>query len=268
MTNKKREARARAGEGEGEGEERMASRLVFMVGSMLRETGQAMDRLGCTLMGNMAAAEMLSRHRPLMGIYERFPMKDPAAFVAPSASVIGNVTIGKGSSVWYSTVVRGDVNHVTIGENTNIQDACVVHCSRANLGGKVLPTLIGDNVTVGHGAVLHACTLKDESFVGMSATILDGATVETGAMVAAGALVTPGATVPSGELWAGVPAKKIRALVPEEREHILKSAANYAELAVHHAKETDKGFKEIYADIERRKEEMERTDDYDSHLVC
>ena len=237
-----------------------------MVGTMLRETGQAMDRLGCTLLGNMAPAEMLSRHRPIMGIYERVPKKDPTAFVAPSASVIGDVSIGKGSSVWYSAVVRGDVNHVRIGANTNIQDASVVHVSRANLGGKVLPTLIGDNVTVGHGAVLHACTLEDESFVGMSATILDGATVKSGAIVAAGALVTSGTVVPSGELWAGVPAKKIRALVPEEREHIMKSAANYAELAMHHAKETAKGFKEVYADIEKRKEDMERTDDYDSHL--
>ena len=137
-----------------------------------------------------------------MPLYDKLPRVATDAFVAPSASVIGDVQIGEKSSVWYNTVVRGDVNFVRIGKHTNIQDGSVVHVSKSNIGGAVLPTIIGDRVTVGHSAVLHACTLEDECLVGMGATVLDGAVIGTKSMVAAGALVSPGTKVPSGELWA------------------------------------------------------------------
>lgn len=242
------------------------SRSFYALGVVLRETGQAMDRLGCLVMGNMAPAEQLSRHRTVMSIFEKIPNISPKAFIAPSASVIGDVTIGERSSVWYNSVVRGDVNYVKIGSDTNIQDGSVVHVSRSNIGGAVLPTIIGDRVTVGHSAVLHACTLEDESFIGMGASILDGAVVGSKAMIAAGALVTPGTKVPSGELWAGVPAKYMRKLSDEELAHLKTSSTNYAELGHHHSVENAKSFDEILADIERRKEEEERSEDYDSHL--
>ena len=201
-----------------------------------------------------------------MPLYDKLPRVATDAFVAPSASVIGDVQIGEKSSVWYNTVVRGDVNFVRIGKHTNIQDGSVVHVSKSNIGGAVLPTLIGDRVTVGHSAVLHACTLEDECLVGMGATVLDGAVIGTKSMVAAGALVSPGTKVPSGELWAGVPAKHMRKLAPDELAFLADSSNNYVDLASHHSTENAKSFQEIIADMERRKETDERSEDYDSHL--
>ena len=147
-------------------------------------------------------------------------------FVAPSAAVIGDVEIGAGSGIWFGVVIRGDVQEIRIGAGTNIQDGTVVHVTKRGLG-----TYIGDDVTIGHATVLHACTLEDGCFVGMSTTVMDGAVVESGAMVAAGALVTPGKRVPSGELWGGAPARRMRDLTPEEKEMIAWTAPHYAELA-------------------------------------
>lgn len=154
------------------------------------------------------------------------PTIHPEAFVAPNAAVIGNVVIGCGSSIWFGCTVRGDVHEIRIGENTNIQDHTVIHVTSGKFG-----TYIGSGITVGHGVLLHACTLEDGCFIGMAATVMDGAVVESGAMVAAGALVTPGKRVKTGELWAGNPAKFLRALRPEEIAHFPVSAANYAALA-------------------------------------
>lgn len=166
--------------------------------------------------------------RPFQGMT---PKIANGVFIAETAAVIGDVEIGAGSSIWYACVVRGDVNRVRIGANTNIQDGTVIHVDAEGEHWNGLPTMIGDNVTVGHRAMLHACTLEDGSFVGMSATVLDGAVVETGAMVAAGALVTPGKRVPKGELWAGAPAKCMRALTQDELDYFQVSADHYAELA-------------------------------------
>jgi gamma-carbonic anhydrase len=148
------------------------------------------------------------------------------AFIAPNAVVIGDVVIGAGSSVWFNCVIRGDVHEIRIGQRTNIQDGTVVHVTGGRLG-----TYIGSDITIGHGAVLHACTLEDSCFIGMGATLLDGVVVESGAMVAAGAVVTPGKRVKSGELWAGNPAKLLRALSPDDMAFFPKSAANYVDLA-------------------------------------
>lgn len=156
---------------------------------------------------------------PYKGI---LPKIDEGSFIAPSASIIGDVTIGKGSGVWFNSVIRGDVEPITIGENTNVQDGTVIHCTRD--GGK---TIIGDNVTIGHKVLLHACILQDESFVGMGAILMDGVVVETGGMVAAGSLVTPNKTIRKGEIWAGNPAKFFRNLTKEEADFIMISANNY-----------------------------------------
>lgn len=153
---------------------------------------------------------------------EIFPKIDKEAFIAPNSSIIGDVTIGKGSSIWFSCVVRGDVEPITIGENTNIQDGTVIHCTRG--GGK---TIIGNNVTVGHKALLHAVTLEDECFIGMGAILMDNVLVETGGMVAAGSLVTPNKIIRKGEIWAGNPAKFFRNLTKQESDFIMTSANNY-----------------------------------------
>ncbi len=163
---------------------------------------------------------------PFRGIY---PTIHETAFIAPGAVVIGDVHIGAGSSIWYGCVVRGDVSHIRIGQNTNIQDSTVIHVSREEG-----PTLIGSHVTIGHKAVLHACILRDYSFIGMGAVVMDFAEVESEAMVAAGTLVTPGKKVFSGEIWAGSPARYLRDLSEEERLYIPISASNYVELAKEH----------------------------------
>jgi len=157
---------------------------------------------------------------------DRLPKIAGDVFIAPTASVIGNVEIGSRSSIWFGTVVRGDVNEIRIGDNTNIQDNSVIHVTRNGLG-----TYIGSGVTVGHMAILHACTLEDGSFVGMGAKLLDGVVVETDAMVAAGALVTMGKRVKRGELWAGSPARCLRRLTPEEIRSFPDTNAHYADLA-------------------------------------
>jgi carbonic anhydrase/acetyltransferase-like protein (isoleucine patch superfamily) len=147
-------------------------------------------------------------------------------FVATGAVVIGDTDIGAGSSIWFNAVVRGDVNEIRIGARTNIQDGTIVHVTTNGDG-----TYIGDDVTVGHNAIIHACTIHDRSLIGMGACLLDGVVVETGAMVAAGALVTPGKTVPAGQLWAGSPAKFMRDMNAAGIAEIEVSARHYAELA-------------------------------------
>jgi len=150
------------------------------------------------------------------------PTIDSTAFIAPTASITGDVVIGPQSGIWFNTTMRGDVAKIRIGARTNIQDGTVIHVTRNGH-----PTIIGDDVTVGHACVLHACTLQDRCFVGMSATIMDDAVVETGAWVAAGALVTPGKIVKAGQIWAGNPAKKFRDLTEQEAAFIQISANNY-----------------------------------------
>ena len=151
---------------------------------------------------------------PFRGV---MPKIAPDAFIAETAVVIGDVEIGAGSSIWYGCVVRGDINKIRIGRNTNIQDGTIIHCNHDREGdyretGGGEPALIGDNVVVGHMALLHACTIGDNAFIGMRALVLDRAVIEPNAMVAAGATVTPGKVVPSGELWAGMPARRARTL--------------------------------------------------------
>lgn len=154
------------------------------------------------------------------------PTIAPDAFIADNAVIIGDVEIGAGSSIWFGCVLRGDVNSIRIGQNTNIQDGTVVHVSRTGKG-----TQIGDGVTVGHLALLHDCRVEDGAFVGMKACLMDGAYLESGAMLAAGGLLTPGKRIPSGELWAGNPAKLLRPLSVAEKEMIPNSATHYAALA-------------------------------------
>ncbi len=154
------------------------------------------------------------------------PKLSAHAFIAEGAAIIGDVEVGADSGIWYGCVVRGDVNHVRIGARTNVQDGTVIHVTR-HTG----PTIIGSGVTIGHSALLHACTLQDGCFIGMRATVMDNAHVESGAMVAAGALVTPNKRVPKGQLWAGSPARYFRDLTKQEIDFIEISAQNYVDLA-------------------------------------
>jgi carbonic anhydrase/acetyltransferase-like protein (isoleucine patch superfamily) len=154
------------------------------------------------------------------------PTIAPDVFIAPGAVVIGDTEIGPGTGIWFGCVVRGDVNEIRIGANTNIQDGTVIHVSKDTFG-----TYIGDSVTIGHQALIHACTLEDHCFIGMGATVMDGCVVESGAMVAADALVTPGKRVKAGELWAGNPAKMKRTLTEDDTRSWQTQADRYAALA-------------------------------------
>ena len=152
------------------------------------------------------------------------PEISQSAFLASSAVISGAVRIENDVSIWHNVTLRGDANYITIGKGTNIQDNSCVHIDSSRY-----PTIIGDYVTIGHSAIIHACTLGDESFVGMGAIVMDGAVIEPQAMVAAGAMVTAGKIVPSGELWAGRPAKKMRDLTDAEIAELRISALRYIE---------------------------------------
>jgi gamma-carbonic anhydrase len=156
---------------------------------------------------------------PYLGM---FPKINGSVFIAPGAKIIGNVEIGENSSVWYNTVIRGDVNYIKIGSMSNVQD-----CSMLHVTNNVYPLIIGDKVTIGHSVTLHGCTLKGLNLIGMGAVILDGAIVEENSIVAAGAVVKERFVVPSGKLVAGVPAKIIRDLTEKEIENLDASAKRY-----------------------------------------
>jgi len=153
------------------------------------------------------------------------PAIDPSVFIADGVQIIGDVVIGKDSSVWFNSVVRGDVNYIRIGEGTNIQDGCILHVRHE------YPLLIGSGVTMGHGVIAHACSIRDHVLLGMGAIILDNAVVNSYTLVAAGSLVRNNDTIPEGVLVAGVPARIIRDLTPEERTAIEGSAKGYISYA-------------------------------------
>ncbi|ANB76295.1 gamma carbonic anhydrase family protein [Paraburkholderia phytofirmans] len=154
------------------------------------------------------------------------PQVDPSVYIGHGTTLVGDVSIGRQSSVWYNCVLRGDVQKIVVGMRTNIQDGTVIHGTTNGL-----PVIIGDDVTVGHGAILHACTIENMGFVGFGARVLDGAVVRSGGMLAAGAVLTPRKVVGAGELWAGNPARLLRTLSDEEFEGMAASAVRYATLA-------------------------------------
>lgn len=154
------------------------------------------------------------------------PRLAPDAWVAPDATLIGRVIMGPRSTVWFKSMLRADSNDIVIGARSNIQDCCILHVN-AGAEGRCE---IGDDVTVGHGCIIHACRLMSGAFVGMGAIVLDGAVIEGGGMLAAGALLAPGKRVPAGELWAGNPARRLRAIRPEDRPNLDRVAVHYADL--------------------------------------
>ncbi len=156
---------------------------------------------------------------------DHVPQIAPDAFVAPTATVIGQVRLGAKASVWYGAVLRGDRDAIVVGDGSNVQDGCVLHADPGH------PCRLGAGVSVGHLAVVHGCTIDDEVLIGMGAVVLNGATVGSGSIVAAGAVVLEGAEVPPGSLVAGVPGKVRRALSDDEWERVRGNARNYVTLS-------------------------------------
>ena len=164
-------------------------------------------------------------------IYDLSPTVDPSAFIAPNAVLIGKVRVGAQTSVWFNSILRGDINYIEVGDRTNIQDGCMLHVTHED------PVVVGEEVTVGHGVILHGSTVESGCLVAMGAIILDGARVGTGSLVAAGALITPGMHVPKNSLVMGVPGRIVRELTEQERTRLklnwqvyVRYAADYRNL--------------------------------------
>ncbi|WP_329562263.1 gamma carbonic anhydrase family protein [Streptomyces uncialis] len=164
----------------------------------------------------------------IVAVGGKSPEVDPGAFVAPTAVVVGEVTVRAGASVWYGAVLRGDCGPIVLGAGSNVQDNCTVHVDPG------FPVVIGERVTIGHNAVVHGCAIEDDALIGMGATVLNGAVIGAGSLVAAQALVPQGMVVPPGSLVAGVPAKVRRPLTDEERAGITLNGTLYMELARAH----------------------------------
>jgi len=161
----------------------------------------------------------------IVGYDSVFPKIHGSCFVAESSDLIGDIEIGEDSSIWYNAVIRADGDKCTIGKNTNIQDSAIIH---VDVG---IPTKIGNDVTVGHGAIVHACTVGNNVLVGMGAIILDRAVIEDNVIIGAGTLISQGKVIPSGSLVIGSPGRVVRSLTEEEIKNIKKSASHYVELS-------------------------------------
>ena len=162
----------------------------------------------------------------ITGFKDKQPTIEPTAFIADDAKVIGDVEIGAEASIWFGSIIRGDVNFIRIGDRTNVQDATVIHVS-----SKTHATILENDITVGHRVTLHGCHVEAECLIGIGAILLDGVRIGKNSLVAAGSLLTPGTDVPPGSLVIGSPAKVKRALTHEEIGNIRRSAARYVELA-------------------------------------
>lgn len=166
---------------------------------------------------------------PIITFAGNIPVVPTTAWVSPTSTLVGSVTLGERASVFYGAVLRADVDTITIGDDTNLQDNVTMHCDAGS------PARVGARVSVGHGAILHGCTVEDDCLIGMGSTVLNGAVIGAGSLVAAGAVVLEGTIVPPGSLVAGVPAKVRRELSDDERAGIRDNATHYLEIAAAHA---------------------------------
>lgn len=165
----------------------------------------------------------------IIPIHGRMPVIAASAFIAPGTTIIGDVTIGEDASIWYNCVLRGDVERITVGARSNIQDGSVVHADPGS------PTLIGDDVLIGHMAMVHGCTIADRGFVGLGAIVMNGCVIGSDAMLAAGAMLTPGKVIAPRELWSGRPATKMRDLTDTAIAGMRAGVAHYVENGRAHA---------------------------------
>jgi gamma-carbonic anhydrase len=237
----------------------LGARVVLAASNAARKVGQSLDSLGKS-MEVVKYSERLVPSTRFVAVDGVTPtVSTNTAFVAPNASVIGDVTLGKDASVWYGATVRGDVHKVVIGDNTSVGDRAVIHV--AKIQGD-FPSIIGDNVTIGPGAIVHAATLKDSCVVAASAQVLDGAVVESNSIVAAGSVVTPGTVVAAGQYWAGNPAKMVRKVSEEELQLMASNALDTLELARMHAYECDKDLEQLTKDEEAYEDATTRDPEY------
>ena len=170
----------------------------------------------------------------ILPFHGKTPVIHDSAFVAPGAVIIGDVEICEDASIWYGSVLRADTNKIVVGKGSNVQDGTVIHVDLPEIGGT--PCLIGENVLVGHRCMLHGCEIQDGGFVGMCSTVLDGAVIESGGFLAAGAFLSNNKRVPTGEMWAGLPARKLRDLREGEDKMALMGSEHYVKESKEHMK--------------------------------
>jgi carbonic anhydrase/acetyltransferase-like protein (isoleucine patch superfamily) len=158
----------------------------------------------------------------ILAVLDKAPTYGENCWFAPNATLVGDITMGKDCTVWFNAVVRGDVNAIVMGDQVNIQDGAVVHCTYQKT-----KTIIGNNVSIAHNAIVHGCTIEDEVLIGMGAIVMDGAVIGKNSIIGAGAIVTQNTKVPPGTVWAGNPAKYIKDVSPELGEVFMRTANNY-----------------------------------------
>jgi carbonic anhydrase/acetyltransferase-like protein (isoleucine patch superfamily) len=158
----------------------------------------------------------------ILPVLDKVPVYGDNCWFAPNATLVGDITMGKDCTVWFNAVVRGDVNAIVMGDRVNIQDGAVVHCTYQKT-----KTIIGNNVSIAHNAIVHGCTIEDEVLIGMGAIVMDGAVIGKNSIIGAGAIVTQNTKVPPGTVWAGNPAKYIKDVSPELGEVFMRTANNY-----------------------------------------
>lgn len=158
----------------------------------------------------------------ILPVQDKFPRFGENCFIAENATIVGEVLLGNDCSVWFNAVIRGDVNSIIIGNKTNIQDGAVIHCTYQRAA-----TIIGNNVSIGHNAIVHGCTIADNVLIGMGAIVMDNAVVQPHCLVAAGAIVLENSICETGYIYAGIPAKKVKAVSEEQIAHMARTADNY-----------------------------------------
>lgn len=235
------------------------TRIVTTTSSIARKFGAALDSLGATLEVAKYTDRLVPSTRFVAYDGVAPIVSEAASFVAPNASVIGDVSIGSNSSVWYGATLRGDVRSITIGNHSSVGDRAVLHGAKMQSDHTVV---VGNHVTIGAGAVIHACTLLDSCVVGPSAQVLDGSVVKGPTVIAAGALVTPGTKIEGGSVWAGSPAKEQRKLTEAEIADIYTTSEDTAQLAALHAIECAKDADELMKDEEAYEDLRTRDEEY------
>jgi len=236
----------------------------------IRASGQALDSFGRIFETN-SVIEKLQPSTQFIKYGKNVPVCKNLSFVSPSATVFGKVTMGSNSSVWYGAVVRGDVNTITIGENTTIGDRVMVHASSgvnfAADKGVATSTTIGSNVVIGSGAIIHGCIVEDGCMIGEGAQVLDGARVSKNSIVAAGSLVTAGKIIPPNQYWGGMPAKYMRNVLPAETQQISEVITENIKQATLHASECAKSWQTIELEEYDYEQKVGRNDSYYKRLT-
>eukprot|EP00871_Galdieria_phlegrea_P000896 jgi/Galph1/1807/GphlegSOOS_G478.1 len=209
-------------------------RMFYFVGKLLRETGQSLDHLGIRVQGGYHYREPLSRHRQIMNIEQKKPVFEENVFLAPNASLIGNVQVGRGASIWYGAVLRADAVPIVVGEDTHIGEGVVIHCTR-NPEERGNPTVVGKRVMVAPLCTIYSATIFDEVYIGLGTVIETDCIIASHSVITSGSRVCKGTEIPPGELWGGNPASYIRKLTKEEVNSFERLSKDYQRLAILHA---------------------------------